>query len=616
MIVTDQERPGRSYFPDWKFLKKLYTRYPVKRVVLLFFLCAALTAFFVPSAQAASDAALFRSAWKDFHVLKDGGKGSMMRHNWEHIEREFLTIFKRNPSGSYAPKSLYYAGRVNQELGERSKLTSDYERACEYFQRVVLRYPQHSWSDDALLRKAEINLEKLGNKDQAYADLLLLVHRYPKGDQREKADALLRQMDQKSAKKSAKQSAPPQKSSTKSASPQSTSKRTAPPRKKSGLSLLQHVRYQSSNDYTRVVLDLDKETKFKWQLLPPSKEANKPRRLYIDLDDSQIGKEVSSSVSVADGILKQIRTGKQPGNVTRVVLDFTALKDYKVFHLYDPYRVVVDIYAPSRTSALKQPLPSTTPPDKRSKALNGYKPPPGSKQHMGDLVEQLGLTIDTIMIDPGHGGKDPGARGNGLLEKDVVLKLAKIVGAKLKAKGFKVIYTRTTDTFIPLEERTAMANVRKADMFVSIHCNAIRSSKVHGLETYVLNLARTKDAVRVAARENAISTKRISDLQVILTDLMLNSKVRESKDLAGKVQANMLRNLRRHYSVRDRHVREAPFYVLMGAKMPSILIESGYITNPTEARRFKSKTYLDRLADGIVSGILAYKKQIERYASI
>jgi N-acetylmuramoyl-L-alanine amidase len=564
-----------------------------------------MTAGAPPPAMAASDAVLFRTAWKEFHALAKGAKGSMMRHNWQNIERKFLNIFKRNPSGGYAPKSLYYAGRVNQELGERSKLKTDYQRACEYFQRVVLRYPTHTWGDDALLRKARINLYKLHNKDQAYADLLLLVHRYPKGDMRAKADALLKKLDKGGTRQKARARPTPKKK---------TAKRTRPPKKDSRTGVLEHIRYQSSNDYTRVVLDLDRETRFKWQLLPPSKKAHKPRRLYIDLENARTGKDVASTVKVADGILKQIRTGKQPDNTTRVVLDFAALKDYKVFHLYAPYRVVVDIFAPSRTSALKQPLPPSR--TRKNKAAKGYKPPPGSKKHMGDLVEQLGLTVDTIMIDPGHGGKDPGAKGNGLLEKNVVLKLAKIVGAKLKAKGFHVLYTRTTDKFIPLEERTAMANVRKADMFVSLHCNAIRSSKVHGLETYVLNLARTKDAVRVAARENAVSTKRISDLQVILTDLMLNSKVRESKDLAGKVQSSMLRNLRKHYSVRDRHVREAPFYVLMGAKMPAILIESGFITNRTEARRLRSDRYLNRLANGIVSGILAYKKQIERYASL
>ena len=131
------------------------------------------------------------------------------------------------------------------------------------------------------------------------------------------------------------------------------------------------------------------------------------------------------------------------------------------------------------------------------------------------------------MLDAGHGGKDPGAVANGIREKDVNLRFVKILGKKLKAKGFNVVYTRTTDIFIPLEQRTAIANVKKADLFISVHCNANRSKKINGLETYSLNLAKSKDAVRIAARENAVDPRAISDLQFILTDLMVNSKIKE-----------------------------------------------------------------------------------------
>lgn len=160
-----------------------------------------------------------------------------------------------------------------------------------------------------------------------------------------------------------------------------------------------------------------------------------------------------------------------------------------------------------------------------------------------------------------------------------------------------------------------MANVRKADLFLSIHCNAVEDPAANGLEVYSLNLARTQDAVRVAARENAVSAKRISDLQIILTDLMLNSKIKESKDLAGMVQENILKSVRPKFPLRDRKQREAPFYVLMGAKMPAILIELGYLTNPEEAKRLNNQEFLTRTADGIVNGVVAYKTTIERYAS-
>jgi len=243
-----------------------------------------------------------------------------------------------------------------------------------------------------------------------------------------------------------------------------------------------------------------------------------------------------------------------------------------------------------------------------------YKPPPGSEKRIGDLVEQLGLTVRTIMIDAGHGGKDPGAQGlNGLVEKNVNLRFAKILGKKLEEHGFQVLYTRTKDVFIPLEERTAMANAQKADLFVSLHCNAHGDAKSAGLEIYSLNLASTEDAVRVAARENAVSAKTISDLQLILTDLMLNTKMKESRDLARTVQDKSIGAVSGAWKTRDRGTHEAPFYVLMGARMPAVLMEMGYITNPVEAKQLASDKYLEALAQGMVNGLVAYKQRIERF---
>ncbi|MBF0482897.1 MAG: N-acetylmuramoyl-L-alanine amidase [Desulfovibrionaceae bacterium] len=221
------------------------------------------------------------------------------------------------------------------------------------------------------------------------------------------------------------------------------------------------------------------------------------------------------------------------------------------------------------------------------------------------------------MLDPGHGGKDNGATGaRGLHEKDVTLALAKILGAKLTAQGFTVHYTRTADVFVPLSKRTEMANAARADLFVSIHCNAHEQKSVSGLETYSMNLARSKEAAKVAARENASEQRRIGDLQSILTDLMLNSKVKESGDLAASVHGGALAGLSRYHSLRDHGIHEAPFFVLLGAKMPAVLIEAGYVTNPEEAAALSDKAYLDKLATGLVAGLLNYKSKIERYASL
>ena len=376
------------------------------------------------------------------------------------------------------------------------------------------------------------------------------------------------------------------------------------------------VRFTSSDEYTRVVLELDAQVKYRYQVLPPNPEVDRPHRLYIDLSNSRLGHDVTAATTVSDGILRSIRTGQYSKDTTRVVLDFLDLQEYKVFPLQNPYRIVIDVYAPDKAAAVAQASAAAPPAAEPHKtaANSTYRPPSGSKKMAGDLIEQLGLTVKTIMIDPGHGGKDPGATGNGLREKDVNLNFAMKLGGKLQANGFHVLYTRTTDVFIPLEKRTAMANAQKADLFLSLHCNANRSRTISGLETYSLNLAKSDAAVRIAARENAVDPRAISDLQFILTDLMVNSKIKESRDLASDVQTSTINRVRRKWSVSNKGTREAPFYVLMGAKMPSVLVEIGYITNKTEAERLKSDAYLEYLANGIVEGIMAYKGKIERYA--
>lgn len=236
------------------------------------------------------------------------------------------------------------------------------------------------------------------------------------------------------------------------------------------------------------------------------------------------------------------------------------------------------------------------------------------KKYSGSLVEQLGLKVRTIMIDAGHGGKDPGAVTNGLEEKDVNLRMAKILGRTLQAQGFEVHYTRTTDKFIPLEERTAMANAKNADLFISLHCNAYKDGSAKGLEVYYLNLATDAQAVRVAARENGVSAKKISDMQFILSDLMLNSKINESRQMAALVEKETLRTMRPKHPFTSHGSKGAFFYVLTGARMPSILVELGYLTNSAEAAKLNSDEYLETMAKGLAGGVLAYKKKLERFA--
>jgi N-acetylmuramoyl-L-alanine amidase len=200
----------------------------------------------------------------------------------------------------------------------------------------------------------------------------------------------------------------------------------------------------------------------------------------------------------------------------------------------------------------------------------------------------------------------------GVHEKDVVLqisrRLAKMVRKELKCEVF---LTRNSDRFLTLEERTAIANTKNADLFISVHTNSSRDRRAYGIETYFLNLATDDEAIRVAAMENATSTKNISDLQTILYDLMQNAKINESSRLAGYVQGSTIRHLKskRYSRIKDKGVKQAPFYVLIGAQMPAILVETSFISNQRECKRLINPQYQQRLCESIVAGIKKYIKE-------
>ena len=244
-------------------------------------------------------------------------------------------------------------------------------------------------------------------------------------------------------------------------------------------------------------------------------------------------------------------------------------------------------------------------PVSRSEEMRFEEPIPADKL---SLAQQLGLGIGTIVIDPGHGGKDPGAIAYDMKEKDIVLKTGQRLAAHLRKKlGATVILTRENDSFLPLEERTAIANTNSADLFVSLHINAHPSPDIRGFETYFLNLTTNAEAMRVAARENATSTHQLSDLQDILSDIMRNSKINESSRLAGRVHQSIDSGLSEtHFALKDMGVKQAPFYVLIGAEMPAILIEIAFISNPEDAKMLGDDEFIDKLAEQISDGISQY----------
>ena len=234
----------------------------------------------------------------------------------------------------------------------------------------------------------------------------------------------------------------------------------------------------------------------------------------------------------------------------------------------------------------------------------------------GSVAAQLGLKVRRVVVDPGHGGRDTGAIGpHGVREKDVALSVAKALARRLRALGFSVVLTRKDDRYVPLDERTRIANEARADLFVSVHCNAARRRKLAGVETWTLNVASNRYAARLATFENADAERTVSDLRLILADLATRANATDARELAQSVQSSLVRNLRgRAARVEDHGVKQALFYVLLGTRMPAILVETGFISNPSEEARLRSRRYQEGMGDAIARGVKEFVDGRQRLA--
>jgi N-acetylmuramoyl-L-alanine amidase len=273
--------------------------------------------------------------------------------------------------------------------------------------------------------------------------------------------------------------------------------------------------------------------------------------------------------------------------------------------------------APHEETALPEP-PHMAP---RKQGLDS-KPPletaqAAKRDSRGDhtLIRTLGLKLDRVVLDPGHGGHDTGTVGpGGMMEKALVLDVAKRLGVLIRERlGSEVIYTRSDDTFIPLEERTQLANEKKADLFLSIHANSSRASKITGSETFYLNFTTSEDALEVAARENATSQTSIHELQTLVQKIALNEKVQESRELASIVQTALYSGIPRNRGLKNRGVKKAPFVVLIGAQMPSVLAEIAFLSNPRDEAMLKRPEYRQKIAEALFKGVSQYANTLSHF---
>ena len=348
------------------------------------------------------------------------------------------------------------------------------------------------------------------------------------------------------------------------------------------------VRYHTHPSYTRIVVDIGKLREYVFS------ELLSPDRVYVDIYQVKLNPILhGKTFLVENDYLKKIRIAQKTSSTVRVVADLDFKKAYyRVWHLPDPFRIIIDIY-PSKLPLLPQP--------------------PQPAKSGSSIIRQLGLGIQRIVIDPGHGGKDPGCVGkSGLREKKIVLDVAARLKKILESKeNLEVIMTRESDIFLDPESRTVVANQKQADLFISIHANANRSRKLSGIESFYLNFSQDPSVIETAARENATSTKNISEMKDIIEKIVQNSKIVESKELAESIQNSLVKHLSQTYSnVKSLGVKGGPFWVLIGGQMPSVLVEISHLSNPTEEKRLKSPQYRQRVAQGIYEGIVEYMSSL------
>lgn len=502
-----------------------------------------------------------------YKKLRHTPKKQKYRDQWLSCIKKFDAVYRHDPAGPWAAAGLYMSGKLYQELYRRSFRTADKETATDIFNRIITRFPKSKYK-----QMAEYEIRKSSTKRTTVTP--------SKQPETQKKDTGVPE-DDIEAEIEKLVLAPPSVVTNVKAS-------DSEPATISGL------RFWSNPSYTRVVVDADHEVSYAHRLLKQDASIKKPQRLYIDLNNSRLGKDIATVVPINDNLLIDARAGQYESNAVRVVVDIKSFETYKIFSLKNPFRIVIDVWGTAARPAPQAIRTGQTDP----------KIPPGA------LAKQLALGVRRIVIDPGHGGRDYGAPGylKGVHEKNVSLELSRRLAKKIREElGCEVIMTRDGDRNLTLEERTAIANTKNADLFISIHTNAARDRSAHGIETFFLNLATDNDAILVAARENATSTRNISDLQAILSDLMQNAKINESSRLAVHVQDSMCHHLRKHYGrINSKGVKQAPFYVLLGAQMPAILIEASFISNPRECQRLNSTRYQDRMSGAIVQGLRAY----------
>jgi N-acetylmuramoyl-L-alanine amidase len=608
------------------------------------------------SASTRPDAGLYGQAQAAETRLRASAARKKKRAEWEAVVLGYRKVLARYPRSGYCDNALLAAGNLYREMAARFRSPRYREDALANYRMLVEEYPSSSLGDGALWAAVELSREagdrrKLRESAGAYLDA------YPEGRYATSVKRLLRQREPATPLPSPPPRGLARVFDLRSWSGESSTRVVIDLERKVELlsdvardpdrlwvdlvgtrlhpnlarrvfpvgdGLLEQVRIaQNRDDAVRVVLDF----KDVWEHQVFYLES--PPRLVIDVTGrGRVRHHVAqaapeSALPEPGGVVPSSAAPPAAGASTAVLPTRRVngmvppdgegaqggpgappIEIAGVDRLPGRLAPVVDPPAEA-PAAVARALPPPTPPP---------EPPAANRAGSYSLARQLGLGVRRIVIDAGHGGHDPGTIGRrGLQEKDLVLdvtlRLDRLVRQEL---GAEVVLTRSTDVFIPLEERTAIANSRGADLFISIHANASRNARARGIETYFLSFARSAHAEAVAARENAISPATLKDLQNLVKAIATNSKIDESRDFAAAVQESMVAGVGKQHAVPNRGVHTAPFYVLIGANMPAVLAEIAFVSNPEDEKRLRSTDYREVLARSLLAGVKSYLEALNR----
>lgn len=646
--------------------------------IFLLILCFSLTLAVPARADKKSDAReQFMRAVKLRTALEGQPQKDRTLSDYKQAINSYHKVYLISPQAEEVTPSLIAEAELYGEMG-RLYDPKYFQNAIERYNFLLKQYPGSRYRAEAIFTIGLIQKNDLNQPDAAETTLKEFVKRFPTSDKAPAAREFLKEIAQEreqakqqaiEAQKAAAAAAAAAEAAKPTANEKPVSVAEALPaikgevveQKEASEGRVPHIkdiRTWNSENQTRIVVTLEDSIKFEGVRI-----AN-PDRIYFDLHKAQVPPKFSNKpVDVQEGLLKSVRIAQNKPTVARLVLDVSGAKDYSAYLLSNPYRLVIEIHssaanaakipsasiaAAENTDAVKSdpkptektavattttaagrtadsPKPDPKPAAKTSSTTTKLaagktaplQPPPEPKptrDGQRSLTRALGLKINRIVIDPGHGGHDTGTIGpHGLMEKDLCLDVATRLGNIIEDKipGAEVIYTRRDDTFIPLEDRTAIANNAKADLFISIHANSSHNQTTRGIETYYLNFSASADSMEVAARENALSQESLHDLQDLIKKIARNEKIEESKELATDIQDSLSQRMQLvSQNERNRGVKKAPFIVLIGANMPSVLTEISFLSNPNDERLLRKGDQRQRVAEGLYRGIASYLENL------